>query len=146
MAADRDRDYEVGYGKPPSHARFKKGRSGNPQGRPKGAKNSTTLLNEALSEPVVITHNGRRKTVSKKQAIMMQIVNKAASGDHRAIQLLLLNQIPLIEERLAATQPATGEAPLVPRCIGGGKARPRARDRKNSEGYRLSRPGARPDS
>jgi hypothetical protein len=113
MAADRDRDYDVGYGKPPRHTRFKKGRSGNPKGRPKGAKNSTTLLNEALSEPVVITHNGRRKTVSKKQAIMMQIVNKAASGDHRAIQLLLLNQIPLIEERLAATQPATGEAPLA---------------------------------
>ena len=51
---------------------------------------------------------------AKKQAIMMQIVNKAASGDHRAIQLLLLNQIPLIEERLAATQAATGEAPLAP--------------------------------
>jgi hypothetical protein len=114
MAVDRDSDYEVGYGKPPRHTQFKKGRSGNPKGRPRGTKNSATLLNEALSEPVVITHNGRRKTITKKQAIMMQIVNKAASGDHRAIQLLLLNQIPLIEERLESARSATGQAPLAP--------------------------------
>ena len=29
-----ERDYEVGYGKPPRHTRFVKGRSGNPRGRP----------------------------------------------------------------------------------------------------------------
>src|ERR1700730_1205296 len=114
MAVDREADYEVGYGKPPCHTQFKKGRSGNPKGRPRGAKNSATLLNEALREPVIITHNGRRKTISKKQAIMMQIVNKAASGDHRAIQLLLLNQIPLIEERLESVRSTTDEAPLAP--------------------------------
>jgi hypothetical protein len=31
-------EYEVGYGKPPKHSRFKKGKSGNPQGRSKGTK------------------------------------------------------------------------------------------------------------
>jgi hypothetical protein len=25
-------DYEVGYGKPPKHSRFRKGQSGNPKG------------------------------------------------------------------------------------------------------------------
>ena len=28
-------DYEVGYGKPPKHSRFKPGQSGNPKGRPR---------------------------------------------------------------------------------------------------------------
>lgn len=32
--------YEVGYGRPPAKHRFKKGSSGNPRGRPKGAKNT----------------------------------------------------------------------------------------------------------
>ena len=44
-------NYEIGYGKPPRHAGFKKGQSGNPRGRPPGAKNLTMLLNDALNEP-----------------------------------------------------------------------------------------------
>ena len=31
-------DYEIGRGKPPRHAGFKKGQSGNPRGRPPAAK------------------------------------------------------------------------------------------------------------
>ncbi|MES2699574.1 MAG: DUF5681 domain-containing protein [Pseudomonadota bacterium] len=37
--------YEVGYAKPPAEHRFAKGRSGNPRGRPKGAKNKPTGVN-----------------------------------------------------------------------------------------------------
>ena len=53
MVSDNQRDYEVGYGKPPRHTRFEPGRSGNPRGRPSRSKNLSTLLSEALSEPVV---------------------------------------------------------------------------------------------
>ena len=78
---DHSHDDEVGYGKPPKHTQFRKGVSGNPRGRPKGAKNLTTVVNEVLREKVVITVNGQRKTVTKLKAEAMQMVNKATSGD-----------------------------------------------------------------
>jgi hypothetical protein len=49
MPPDSEGDYEVGYGKPPRETRFAKGQSGNPRGRPSGAKNFATLLREALT-------------------------------------------------------------------------------------------------
>jgi len=35
-------DYEIGYRKPPAHTRFKAGQSGNPAGRPRGARKQQT--------------------------------------------------------------------------------------------------------
>jgi uncharacterized protein DUF5681 len=89
MPSDDERDYEVGYGKPPRHTRFELGRSGNPRGRPGGSKNLSTLLNEALSEPVIVVENGRRRKIAKRQAIITQLVNRSAKADLKAIQILL---------------------------------------------------------
>jgi Family of unknown function (DUF5681) len=83
------REYEVGYGKPPKHSRFCKGQSGNPQGRPKGSKNLATLLDQALDEPVIVNEYGQRRQVSKREAVLKQLVNKAASGDLKSMHLLL---------------------------------------------------------
>jgi hypothetical protein len=103
MSADRDGDYEVGYGKPPRHTRFVKGQSGNPRGKPPGAKNFTTLLNEALSEQVSVTDNGRRRKISKRQAIIVQLVNRSATADLRAIKILL----DIVREIERQTEPAS---------------------------------------
>ena len=90
MPADDERDYEVGYSKPPRHTRFELGRSGNPRGRPGGSKNLLTLLNEALKEPVIVVENGRRRKITKRQAIITQLVNRSAKADLKAIQILLI--------------------------------------------------------
>src|SRR6516164_6207978 len=89
MPRDREGDYEVGYGKPPRHTRFVKGRSGNPRGRPPGAKSFTTVLDEALNERVLVAENGGRRKVSKRQAIVTQLVNQSAKADLRAMKILL---------------------------------------------------------
>ena len=89
MPPDDERDYEVGYGKPPRHTRFELGRSGNPRGRPPGAKYMKTLLSKALNELVVVTEPGGRRKVSKREAIVTQLVNRSAKADYRAIQILL---------------------------------------------------------
>jgi hypothetical protein len=96
---NRDGGYEIGYGKPPRNTRFQKGRSGNHKGRPRGAKNFTTIVREALHEPVVINENGRRKTATKMEVIFKQLVNKAARGDYRSTQLVIsyVQKHPLIK-------------------------------------------------
>jgi hypothetical protein len=81
-------DEKIGYRNPPQRTQFKKGHSGNPQGRPKGKRNLATVLEKTLHEKVVINENGRRKTITKLEAAVKQLVNKAASGDLRALQQL----------------------------------------------------------
>ena len=106
MPDNRDSDYQVGYGKPPQHTRFKKGESGNPSGRPKGSKNLTTLLEKELKQRVLVTENGRRRSISKQEAMVKHLVNKAVSGD-RALMQLLLEEIRLLEARAAASPSGT---------------------------------------
>jgi hypothetical protein len=89
MASETPRDYVVGYGKPPLHTRFQKGQSGNPKGRPRGKKNLSTLLNNALNASIVVIENGRRKKITKREAIVTQLVNKSASADLKATQIVL---------------------------------------------------------
>jgi Family of unknown function (DUF5681) len=85
---DPEVTYEIGFGKPPKNHRFREGASGNPKGRPKGAPNMATVLARTLREKVVVNENGRRKTVTKLEAAIKQLVNKSASGELKALQLL----------------------------------------------------------
>lgn len=82
--------YAVGFGKPPERTRFQPGRSGNPAGRSKGALNLGTLLGKALAAKVAVKDaSGRRRKISKLEAALTQLVNKAAGADLRAIRLLV---------------------------------------------------------
>jgi hypothetical protein len=89
MPLENQRYYAVGYGGPPAHSRFKKGQSGNPWGRPSGAKNLKTVLNEALNERVIVFENGRRRKITKFLAIIKQVVNQSAKADWRHTKILL---------------------------------------------------------
>lgn len=105
-------DESVGYGNPPSRSRFKKGQSGNPKGRPKGSFNVATVLAKTLREKVVINENGKRKVISKLEAACKQLLNKAASGELKALQLLtaLARSIEEPDTRAPVSSPALDEA------------------------------------
>lgn len=96
--SDSSEDYRVGYGRPPQHSRFQPGQSGNPKGRPKGSLNLATAINRALREKVQVVENGRRRTLTKLDAAIKGLVNRAVKGDARAMQQLLALQHLVGEE------------------------------------------------
>ena len=103
---ETDRDYKVGRGRPPLNTRFKKGHSGNPR-RPR-AKNLPALLVRALDEPVVVTTDGHSRQITKREAVVAQVVDKSAGADLRATKILI-DMLKDIERRAGTPPPL--EAP-----------------------------------
>ena len=103
--------YEVGYRKPPRHTGFKKRQSGNQRGRPPGSKNLTTLLNDAPNDPVTITENGRRRKITKREAVIKQLVNRSASADPRSLKILLDLMLNLEARARASAAPTPAIGP-----------------------------------
>src|SRR6266446_9228630 len=85
--SESESGYKVGPGRPPLHTRFKKGQSGNPGGR--STKSLPALLAAALNETVVVTIDGRRRKLTKREAIVTRMVDKSASADLRATKMLI---------------------------------------------------------
>ena len=109
-----DVSYEVGRGKPPRHTRFKKGKSGNPAGRPKGSRNlRTEFMNELLSQ-VTAKENGRQIKVSKGRAVMKSVIAKAAGGDMKAAALVIDLAFKLDASGAMQADAEGGETELAP--------------------------------
>jgi hypothetical protein len=88
-AAEVAAPYEVGHKRPPKETQFKPGQSGNPSGRPKGAKNLKTDLADELQERIVLREGGERRTVSKQRAMLKRLMERALNGDTRAAHLII---------------------------------------------------------
>ena len=74
-------------GKTPEGAKpFKPGKSGNPKGRPKGARSLSTILREMLEEPIDIVVDGKKERREFREVIIRKLLKKANDGDMRAIQ------------------------------------------------------------
>jgi hypothetical protein len=84
MSRRRGDQYEVGYGKPPVHTRFQKGRSGNPSGRRARQLTHDELVADELRKKITITEGGESQRITKQQAIAKRLVQKAMQGDLKA--------------------------------------------------------------
>lgn len=83
------REFDVGYGKPPRHARFKPGQSGNPKGRPKGAKGMKTLVRQLLTEKLTVKTAAGPKRMSRMEAALHKLAERAFAGELRALHWLV---------------------------------------------------------
>jgi len=81
--------YGVGYGRPPKTSQFKPGQSGNPRGRPKGAKNEATILREIMTRNIEIREGGRARKISVLAAILLRFAESALKGDAKSATFLL---------------------------------------------------------
>jgi Family of unknown function (DUF5681) len=97
--------YKVGYGKPPKARQFKRGKSGNPKGRPKGSLNLATDLTAELGEHITVREDGRPRKVSKQRALIKSLMAKALQGDVRAMGSLLALYARVITEAPHDNQP-----------------------------------------
>jgi hypothetical protein len=82
-------DDKVGYCRPPKHSRFKPGQSGNPRGRPRKNRSIEAMIKSELDQTVVLKEGGREIRLSKREALIKQLVNRAISGDLKPMQLVL---------------------------------------------------------
>lgn len=91
-------DYDVGYGKPPTHSRFSPGRSGNPSGRPRGSRNKQaqaalnderlkTIVLEEAYRSISINDAGGQISIPMVQAVVRSLAVNAAKGNQRAQRL-----------------------------------------------------------
>jgi hypothetical protein len=81
--------YTVGYGKPPKAHRFRPGQSGNRRGRPKGAKNTATLLREILDRKIEVRTGTTVRKISVREAILTRFAESALKGDSKSAGFLL---------------------------------------------------------
>jgi hypothetical protein len=78
-------------GKGQIEPRWEKGESGNPNGRPKGSKNRSTIarrwleVNQSLKNPIT----GENETMSQEDLMTLALIKKAREGDVNAYKALM---------------------------------------------------------
>lgn len=80
-----DQNSTVGYMNPPEHTRFKKGKSGNPRGRPRKQEDLNTVLHRVLNRKVRVKDNDQKLPI--RDALMWKLRDLALQGDKQALAL-----------------------------------------------------------
>ncbi len=97
-----NKDYEVGYKRPPRKHQFKKGCTGNRNGRPKLIQDFNTDFQQELEEIITIQKDGKSKPVTKQRALIKILITNALNGNVGAIKLVtaVLSKLPVKVEDL----------------------------------------------
>ena len=86
---NRRASYAVGYGRPPPSSQFQPGQSGNPQGRPKGVRNASSMARDALDRTINVKVKGTWRKMTVRRAAYLRLAERAVAGDAKALDFLL---------------------------------------------------------
>jgi len=102
-------DYKVGYGRPPSETRFRKGVCGNPGGRPRGmtAGRAKRLALQEAYRPITVREGDEVFTLPTIQAVMRQQGRIAAKGNGPALRHFIDRVHAIEQEEVQAATTAT---------------------------------------
>ena len=86
-----------GYKNPPQEHQFKKGKSGNPKGRPRKKKQPSSdlsldimaSLHRELAKTISVQENGQHRVITKLDAIFAQLVAQSVNGKPSQQKMLL---------------------------------------------------------
>jgi hypothetical protein len=90
----------VGRGNPPREHQFKPGQSGNPKGRPRGAKNESTILREILGRKIVNRSGDRVRRITVLEGILLRIADDSLKGDIKSAAFLLNRYAAMVSGEL----------------------------------------------
>ncbi len=91
MSADQEEEEPqevVGYCRPPASTRFKKGKSGNPKGRPKNRRRDIPY-DMLLGQMVTVCEDGRERRITAAEAFILQLTKKGLEGDNASARASL---------------------------------------------------------
>lgn len=95
------KNYDIGYGKPPKHSQFPKGKSGFPSGRPKAPVGIS--IKEILDGD---QHGKNGEVISRREAYVIALVNDALRGNQKAFSkfMKLMNRAGLMRRETFTNQ------------------------------------------
>lgn len=108
-----DKPYTVGYGRPPKHAQFKPGLSGNRRGRKRGSVNRRPIVERVAHELSQSIESGQKLQRSTLELVLMTIRNKALEGRPRAVRTYRA----LLEKYAPAAKSGGGRYLIVPETV-----------------------------
>lgn len=83
---ESEADDGIGYENPPKGTRFKTGQSGNPKGRPPGAKSRKKIVEEIAGEMYLIDEGGECRRRSILELVLLSLRNRSLEGNVRAFR------------------------------------------------------------
>jgi hypothetical protein len=83
-----NKDYDVGYRKPPKSTQFQKGQRANSNGRPRGSRNDVPY-EAVLGQKVIIREDGIERQVTAAEAFAFHLTKQGLAGNSAAARAAL---------------------------------------------------------